>query len=434
MNDLRKLKLSGKVEAGDAQAEEQALEPKTVEVAAADDQTGTGNADGLDERSAGTQGAGLQSAGEEDLPCIEEVQSSASGLVAESGPREADELTERGPVEPEQEAVEPGASDADALAQSGGFAEGGEVEVAVGAADEGVGESGVAQGADDGGPEAPGTAVDGSLDLSRGQDCQPEIPGHPGPQTRDQEAPEAPTNVEEPVEEQLPQGINERIEYWCKLSLNKLGKLDDAVGNRIAELERANGHLKGSVEDLESQLSCIRMERDELRGMLQSTQQEASQEIGKLRPYATLLEGSFPEGMSLERLVELAGDGAGERGADARRARIAWRVMPALIQIVEETGREEIDPKVLASVAERFSEATCDLFGDDEESIARWHKEANGYLASKEYSFVVLVKGAPIDVDLMTGSIQGSSKVGSIKRMPLKRGDVVLRKADVSGV
>jgi len=230
-------------------------------------------------------------------------------------------------------------------------------------------------------------------------------------------------------------GAIETIEELCQQSLHGINSLIRRSNERETEAIR---QLESDLALSEQQILGLTSERDRLLTDCNDWNTAYETLQGQLKnsgPYQRIFSQSLPAWLSLENLtslLNLPSDDGTEFHIDPK---IVWRIMPAYINLVDELKSGTLAPRQLASATDAFSEAVCVLFEGDDQQVTNWHENANAYLKPAGYSFMILAVGAQIDNDLVTGSIQGKTTIGTIKRMPLiKDGGDVIRKADVIGV
>lgn len=230
-------------------------------------------------------------------------------------------------------------------------------------------------------------------------------------------------------------GTIETIEELCQRSLDGINSLIHRSNERDTEKIR---QLEADLAFSERQMDGLTSERDKLFTDCNdwNTAYETLQDQLKTSaPYQRIFSQSLPAWLSLEKLASLLNlptEGGTEFGINPK---IVWRILPAHINLVDELKSGTLAPRQLTSATDAFSEAVCALFDGDDRQVTNWHENANEYLKPAGYSFMILAVGTQIDNDLVTGSIQGKTTIGTIKRMPLiKDGGDVIRKGDVTGV
>jgi FtsZ-binding cell division protein ZapB len=234
---------------------------------------------------------------------------------------------------------------------------------------------------------------------------------------------------------QRSKGCIETIEEVCQQSLEGINKLilrlDERDNQEVSRLQHERAMLERQIKELVS-------ERDSLTNNCTDWQRaynSLKDELGKSAPYQEIFSNSLPTWLGLDALRSLLAQSPDE-GADYRaNPKIIWKILPVYISLIDELKSGTLTPRQLTSATDAFSEAVCSLFESDAPEITSWHENANEYLKTAGYSYLILAVGTPIDNDLVTGAIQGKTTIGSIKRMVLtKDGGDVIRKADVTGV
>lgn len=268
----------------------------------------------------------------------------------------------------------------------------------------------------------------------------------PVPQlAKESPAPDIQSNLKGPLDQpdreaQLPhpsrgKGTIETIEEICRKSLEGINSLIIRSNERDTETIR---QLEFDRSRLEKQMQELVSERDDLSvncNNWDKAYKTLESQLKDSAPYEKIFSRSLPAWLSLEKLASLLNIPA-EDGTEFKiDQKVVWRILPTYVNLVDELKSGTLAPRQLTSATDAFSEAVCALFEGAEQHVANWHECANEHLKPAGYSFMILAVGTQIDNDLVTGSIQGKTTIGTIKRMPLiKDGGDVIRKADVTGI